>query len=57
LTSTLKPLLAEAIALRGLALELQDYLSSAAGIQTSIMEVIGREANHPAIQSLQNIFR
>lgn len=56
-TDALKPLLAEAIALRGLALELQDYLSSAARIQTSIMEVIGREANHPAIQSFQNIFR
>jgi transposase len=56
-TAALKPLLAGAIGLRSQGLELADYLIQAVKLQTLIMDAAGREANHPAIQGFQNIFR
>jgi len=53
----LKPLLKDAIAMYRRNMELADYVAAATAIKDRIVAVCGREANHPGIQHLQNIFR
>lgn len=55
--SDLNPLLAEAIGLRNQGLSLKDYRKTAKEIKKKIMAVCESQANHPAIQHIQNIFR
>lgn len=53
----LKPLLAEAVSLRNQKVSVEDYLARAAELQKEIMKVCESEAEHPAVQHIQNIFR
>ena len=54
---TLAPLLASAMALRGLKLSKREFCKQAAVLAGKIRGVINRSAKHPAIQSYQDIFR
>jgi hypothetical protein len=54
---TLAPLLASAMGLRGLGLSRRAFLRQAAALQRRILAVVRRPARHPAIQSLQDVFR
>jgi len=54
---TLAPLLASAMGLRGLGLSRRKFLEQAAALKRRILAVVHRSARHPAIQSLQDVFR
>ena len=54
---SLAPLLASAMALRGLKLSKREFCKQAAVLSGKIRGVINRSARHPAIQSYQDIFR
>jgi hypothetical protein len=55
--ATLAPLLAGAMTLRTLPLRAPEYYRQAARLKSRIIEVTGRDAHHPAIQKVQDIFR
>jgi len=54
---TVAPLLASAMALRGLKLSKRQFRLSANRIKKQIMAAANQPAQHPAIQKIQNIFR
>ena len=54
---TLAPLLASAMALRGQGLSRRQFLRQAAALKRRILAVVNRSARHPAVQSLQEVFR
>lgn len=54
---TLSPLLSQAIHLRTLKLPDHEFKKHAERIKTEIIKVVHHEARHPAIQSIQTIFR
>jgi transposase len=54
---TLAPLLASAMALRGLKLSKREFCKQAAVLAGKIRGAINRSARHPAVQSYQDIFR
>jgi hypothetical protein len=54
---SLVPALCEAMTLRTLGLSRKEFLRRAARAKRRILAVVHRQANHPAIQKLQNIFR
>jgi transposase len=54
---TLAPLLASAMALRGLKLSKREFRKQAAVLAGKIRGVANRSARHPAVQSYQDIFR
>jgi transposase len=54
---TFGTLLANAIHLRSLPLDDHQFKEHAANIKEQIIDMVNREAHHPAIQTLQNIFR
>lgn len=54
---TLAPLLASAMALRGLKLSKREFCKQAAILAGKIRGAINRSAQHPAVQSYQDIFR
>lgn len=54
---TLAPLLASAMGLRGLGLSCRQFLKQAAALKRRILAVVNRSARHPAVQSLQEVFR
>ncbi len=56
-SADLKKLLSEAVSLRTKDLSMQQYLSAAAKLKNNIVEICQSEANHPAVQHIQNIFR
>jgi len=56
-TSEIKPYIKQAIGLHKQNLELAEYIVAALELKKSIMEICGRQANHPGIQNFQNIFR
>jgi hypothetical protein len=51
------PLLAQAIQLRGLSLSRTQFLRQAATLKRRIQRLAGHDAKHPAIWTIQNIFR
>ena len=53
----LAPLLSSAMSLRSLSLNKRQFKSQAANLKKKIIDVANREARHPAIQKIQNIFR
>ncbi len=53
----MKPLLSDAVSLRNLGLPVEEYKLKAQELKSKIMEVCNRQANHPAVQYLQDIFR
>lgn len=53
----IKPLLSGAVSLRNLGLPVEEYRRRAQELKSKIMEVCNRQANHPAVQYLQDIFR
>jgi transposase len=55
--ATLAPLLAEAMALRGLNLSARQFRKQAKALRRQIEEVVHQPARHPAVQSYQDIFR
>jgi len=56
-TADIKPLLSEAISLRNKNHQLDDYLKRAVEIKNQIMAICLQEADHPAVQYIQNMFR
>lgn len=54
---TVKPLLKSAINLRSLPIKDSQYYKIASKTKDTIVEVMNKEANHPGIQEIQNIFR
>ena len=54
---TLVPLLTDAIQLRSLPISNKQFLRRAASLKQNILSVVHRDARHPAVQTLQNIFR
>ena len=54
---TLAPQLANAISLRTLDITDKQFKRQAAKIKTAIINTIDRQARHPAIQKIQDIFR
>ncbi len=55
--TALAPLLAHAITLRTAPLSDPDFYAQAAQLKSQIIEVTNRDARHPAIQKVQDIFR
>ena len=55
--ANIKPLLSQAVSLRTEKISLKEYLTKATSLQFKIMEICERQANHPAVQYIQNIFR
>jgi hypothetical protein len=55
--SDIKPMLSDAISLRSLGLSRKEYTHRAEDLKAKIMETCNRQANHPAVQYIQNIFR
>ena len=55
--ATLAPLLASAMTLRTLPLSDPEYYEQAARLKSRIIEVTHRDAHHPAVQKVQDIFR
>jgi len=55
--ATLAPLLAAAMGLRGLGLSRRQFRRQAAALKRRIVAVVNRTARHPAVQSLQDVFR
>ncbi|MFZ2656707.1 MAG: IS66 family transposase [Victivallales bacterium] len=55
--SDIKPLLSDAISLRSLGLPIKEYTRRAGELKAKIMATCNRQANHPAVQHLQDIFR
>jgi transposase len=53
----LVPQLASAISLRGLGLPRQQFLRQAAKIKSSILKIVNHPAHHPAVQTMQDLFR
>jgi len=53
----LKPRLSDAISLRTLKLHKDEYLRQARRLQQEIINICNKDAVHPAIQYIQNIFR
>lgn len=53
----IKPLLSKAISLRNRKKELSEYFREAIELESKIMTICNQEANHPAVQHIQNIFR
>lgn len=53
----LVPQLASAISLRGLGLPRRQFLRQAAKIKSSILEIVNHPAHHPAVQTMQDLFR
>lgn len=56
-TSTLIPLLAQAMHLRGQAISDQQYYRQARQLKTQIIKIIEAEARHPGVRRIQDIFR
>jgi transposase len=56
-TKDLKKLLKKEIALQSKKLSLTSYQNKAENLKSKIMEICNKEANHPGIQHIQNIFR
>lgn len=56
-TADLKPLLSKAVSLRNEKEDLGEYLAEAKILQQKIMDICNMEAEDPAVQHLQNIFR
>jgi len=56
-TADLKPLLSKAVSLRNEKEDLGEYLAEAKKLQKKIMDICNMDANDPAVQHLQNIFR
>ena len=56
-SATLKEHIKRAIDLHKQKLELSEYLTEAVKLKDTIMEICNHEANHPAVQHFQNIFR
>lgn len=56
-TTDLKPLLKKAVSLRNDEENLSEYLEKAAKLQEEIMIICDMEAEDPAVQHIQNIFR
>jgi len=54
---TLAPQLANAISLRTLDMTMQQFKKQAAKIKDAIIEITSRQARHPAIWKIQDIFR
>lgn len=54
---SLAPRLAAAMALRGLPITDRQYYRRARRLKRRIVAIVSRQANHPAIQTYQNIFR
>jgi len=55
--ASLVPALCEAMTLRTLGLSRKEFLRRADRAKRRILAVVHRQANHPAIQKIQNIFR
>ncbi|MDD5482788.1 MAG: transposase [Kiritimatiellae bacterium] len=55
--AALAPLMASAMSLRRLPLSKGQFCRQARQIKRAILKVINTEAQHPAIQGIQNIFR
>jgi transposase len=55
--ATLAPLMASAMSLRRLPLSSRQFRSQARQIKRAILKIINTQAQHPAIQGIQNIFR
>lgn len=53
----LVPQLASAISLRGLGLPRRQFLRQAAKIKSHILTIVNHPAHHPAIQTIQDLFR
>jgi hypothetical protein len=53
----LVPQLASAISLRGLGLPRRQFLRQAAQIKSQILAIVNHPAHHPAIQTMQDLFR
>lgn len=53
----IKPMLSDAVSLRILDLSAEEYRRRAEELKSKIMETCKRQANHPAVQYLQDIFR
>jgi transposase len=53
----LVPQLASAISLRGLGLPRRQFLRQAAKIKSHILTIVNHPAHHPAIQTMQDLFR
>lgn len=53
----LVPPLASAISLRGLGLPRRQFLRQAAQIKSQILAIVNHPAHHPAIQTMQDLFR
>ncbi len=51
------PQLASAISLRGLGLPRRQFLRQAAQIKSQILAIVNHPAHHPAIQTMQDLFR
>jgi len=57
LVEALAPQLASAISLRGLGLTRRPFLRQAAKIKGSILKIVNHPAQHPAVQTMQDLFR
>ena len=55
--AALAPQLANAIALRSLNMSKRQFKQQAAGIKKEILDIVDRQARHPAIWKIQDIFR
>ncbi len=53
----LAPQIASAISLRGLGLTRRQFLRQAAKIKGNILQIVNHPAQHPAIQTMQDLFR
>jgi transposase len=53
----LAPQLANAIHLRGLGLAARQFKREATKIKNQILQIVNRQARHPAIQTMQDLFR
>jgi transposase len=53
----LVPQLASAISLRGLGLPRRQFLRQAAQIKSKILAIVNHPAHHPAVQTMQDLFR
>ncbi len=53
----LAPQLASAISLRGLGLTRRQFLRQAAKIKSNILAIVNHPAHHPAVQTMQDLFR
>lgn len=54
---TIAPLLSEAMSLRSMSINDQQFYRQAKRVKTKIIKEMDKEANHPGIQKIQNIFR